>query len=107
MITVARHCLIIVQLGSLDSSRDFARGFGMDFVSYSHLILLISGQTIEVTVANKFSWEEKKRKKAPRLEQQGFHFGSRTWRPGPSSLVILDALLQHESRIDTGLQKRS
>ena len=38
-------------------SRDFARGCGMGFVSYPHLILLISGQTFEVTVAHKKFWE--------------------------------------------------
>ena len=29
----------------------------MDFVSYPHLILLISGQTFEVTVAHENFWE--------------------------------------------------
>ena len=45
--TVARHCL-----GSLDSSRDFARGYGMSFVSYPYLIRLISGQTFKITVVH-------------------------------------------------------
>ena len=31
----------------------------MSFVSYPHLILLISGQTVEATVAHKFFWELK------------------------------------------------
>ena len=57
MITVARYCLIIAYLGSLDSSRDFAGGCGMDFVSYPHLIFLISSQTFEITVAHENFWE--------------------------------------------------
>jgi len=52
--TVAQHCLIIFQLGLKDSSRSFTEGCGMSFVSYSHLIFLISGRTFEVTVAFKF-----------------------------------------------------
>ena len=32
------------------------RGYGMGFVSYSHLILLISGQIFEITVVLKLFW---------------------------------------------------
>ena len=49
----SNHCII----GLLDSSRDFTRGYGMNFVSYPHLILLISGQTFEVTVARENFWD--------------------------------------------------
>ena len=37
-----------------DSSRNYTRGYGIGFVSYSHLVLLISGQMFEVTVALEF-----------------------------------------------------
>ena len=47
----------MVQLGLKDLSRDITRVCGMSFVSYSHLILLISGQTFEVTVVHKKFWE--------------------------------------------------
>ena len=36
-----------------DSSRNYTGGYGMSFVSYSHLVLLISGQMFEVTVVLK------------------------------------------------------
>ena len=52
---LSNHCII----GLLDSSRDFTWGYGMNFVSYPHLILLISGQTFEVTVAHEKFWEPK------------------------------------------------
>ena len=46
----------MVQLGLKDLSRNLIRSCGMSFVGYPHLILLISGQTFEVTVAlEKFS----------------------------------------------------
>ena len=32
-------------------------GYEIDFVSYPYLILLISGQTFEITLAHKFFWE--------------------------------------------------
>jgi len=38
-----QHCLIIVQLGLKDLSRSYTRGCGMSFISYSHLIFVISG----------------------------------------------------------------
>ena len=50
---LSNHCIICL----LDSSRDFTWGYGMNFVSYSHLILLISGQTLSVTVAPKKFWK--------------------------------------------------
>jgi len=44
---LSNYCIIRF----IDSSRDFTRGHGMSFVSYPYLILLISGQTFEITVA--------------------------------------------------------
>jgi len=44
---LSNYCIIRF----IDSSRDFTRGHGMSFVNYPHLILLISGQTFEITVA--------------------------------------------------------
>ena len=43
----------MVQVGLKDSSRNFTWGYGMDFVRYPHLILLISGRTFKFTVALK------------------------------------------------------
>ena len=56
-ITVAQHCLIIALLGLLDSYRDFIRGYGMDFVGYSYLVLLISRQMLQNTVVLEKIWE--------------------------------------------------
>ena len=43
----------MVQLTLKDLSHNYTRGYGMDFVSYPHLILLISGQIFEIIVALK------------------------------------------------------
>ena len=56
-VTVAQHYLIIVQLCLNDSSRNYTWDCGMDFVSYSHLIFLISGQTFEFTVVLEKVWD--------------------------------------------------
>ena len=37
-----------------------SRGYGMDFVSYPYLILLISGQTFEATVVHEKIWKANK-----------------------------------------------
>ena len=49
----------MIQLGLKDSSRNYTRGYRMSFVSYRYLLLLISGQTFEVTVALFFFLESK------------------------------------------------
>ena len=49
LFTVAQYYLIIVQLDLKDSSHNYTRGYGMSFISYPHLILLISGQTFKIT----------------------------------------------------------
>ena len=51
LFTVAQYCLIIAWLCSLDSSRDFIQGYEMGFISYPRLMLLISDQTLEISVA--------------------------------------------------------
>ena len=43
--------------GLKDSSRNYTQSCGMDFVNYPYLILLISGQMFEVTVAHENFWE--------------------------------------------------
>ena len=42
-----------------NSSHNYTRGYGMSFISYSHLILLISGQTFEITAGPNFFLESK------------------------------------------------
>ena len=59
MFTVAQYYLIIVQLDLKDSSHNYTQGYGMSFISYPHLILLISGQTFEITAGPKFFLESK------------------------------------------------
>ena len=56
MFTIAQYYLIIVQLDLKDSSHNYTRGYGMSFISYPHLILLISGQTFEITAGPNFFW---------------------------------------------------
>jgi len=51
LLTVAQHYQIMVQLGLKYPYRNCTRSYIMDFVDYSHLILLISGQMFEVTIA--------------------------------------------------------
>ena len=51
LLTVAQHCQIMVQLDLKYPYRNYTWGYRMDFVNYSHSILLISGQMFEVTVA--------------------------------------------------------
>ena len=62
----------MIQLGLKDSSRNYTRGYRMSFVSYRYLLLLISGQTFEVTVVLKFFWNLNKAlsaaKKKPDLQ---------------------------------------
>jgi len=47
----SRYCLIIVQLVLKESSYNYIWDCRMGFVNYSHLILLISSLTFEITVA--------------------------------------------------------
>ena len=54
---MAQYYLIIVQLDLKDSSHNYTRGYEMSFISYPHLILLISGQTFKVTAAQEKLWE--------------------------------------------------
>ena len=50
----------MVQLGLKDSSRNYTPGYGIGFVSYLHLTLLISDQMFKVTVAHKIFWDRNK-----------------------------------------------
>ena len=56
MFTVTQYYLIIVQLDLKDSSHNYTRGYGMSFISYPHLILLISRQTFKITAGPNFFW---------------------------------------------------
>ena len=51
LLTVAQYCQIMVQLGLKYPYHNYTMSYRMYFVDYSHLILLVSGQMFEVTVA--------------------------------------------------------
>ena len=104
MFTVAQYYLIIVQLDLKDSSHNYTRGYEMSFISYPHLILLISGQTLSVTVALKKILETKRALVTRQVLRPQGRQPHRTWEPGsqlpadcaePVGIMVINADQRH------------
>ena len=47
----------MIRLGLKDLSHNYTRGYGMSFVIYPHLMLLINDQTFEATIGLQNFWD--------------------------------------------------